>query len=235
MDSLLKISRPTTASLSDRILVIDDDPEIQDLIHRYLDRQGYSIDQAFNGLDGLQLAQNEVDLVIVDLMMPGVDGLEVIRRLRQRSAVPILILTARGDEADRVTGLEIGADDYVTKPFSPRELLARVKALLRRSKVLNRVTQAPQLFHLDGDRRTVSVQGEVIDLTPREYELARILAANPGKNFTREELLNRVWGPEYTGDTRRVDVHISNLREKLGRHALCPIRSIWGVGYRFDL
>lgn len=219
-----------------RVLVVDDDEDIRCLIRRYLDHEGYQVRLARDGREGLAFAHEGADLVILDLMMPGLNGLEVTRRLREASAVPILILTARGDETDRVCGLEIGADDYVTKPFSPRELLARVKALLRRSKVLSQTyNPPPSPLVVDGEKRVALYHGEPIDLTRREYDLLRHLAANPGRNFTREELLNRCWGEDYAGDSRRVDVHISNLRDKLGKLGVCPIRSIWGVGYRFEL
>ncbi len=219
-----------------QVLVVDDDEEIRSLIRRYLDHEGYEVRLARDGREGLAFAREGADLVILDLMMPGLSGLEVTRRLREASAVPILILTARGDEADRVSGLEIGADDYVTKPFSPRELLARVKALIRRSKVLSQGHLAPlSPLVVDAERRLALYHGEPIDLTRREYDLLRHLVANPGRNFTREELLNRCWGEDYAGDSRRVDVHISNLRDKLGKLGLVPIRSIWGVGYRFEL
>ena len=218
-----------------RVLIIDDEPEIRGFLRRYLERDGYTVVEAANGKDGLQQARQGADLVVVDLMMPGLDGFEVTRLLRATSPVPILILTARGEEADRVAGLEMGADDYLTKPFSPRELMARVKALLRRSRLPSAGSTATGPLVVDADTRQILFDGEAIDLTPREYDLLRTLVASPRKNFTREELLNRVWGNEYLGDIRRVDVHICKIREKLVRDGhLCPIRSIWGVGYRYE-
>jgi two-component system response regulator ResD len=221
---------------SAKILVVDDESPIRGFVRRYLERDGYEVIEASNGRDALQLAKLGVDLVVLDLMMPGLDGFDVARHLRASGDIPILMLSARGDEVDRVTGLEIGADDYLTKPVSPRELMARIKALLRRSRLSgSRPAEPAGPVVIDTDTRQVWVHGDRVELTPREYALLKTLASTPGKNFTREELLNRVWGPEYLGDTRRVDVHISNLREKLSRPGETPpIRSIWGVGYRYE-
>ena len=218
--------------------MVDDEEEIRDILRRFLERDGFEVVLARDGHEALKMARNPVDLIIQDLMIPGPDGLEVTREVRKTSHVPILILTAKGEEADRVTGLELGADDYLTKPFSPRELLARVKALLRRSR-LPAASAAPAKasgpVRIDEEARRVYLDDEPLELTPREYDLLRVLAGAPGKNFTRDELLDRVWGPEYTGDTRRVDVHISNLRDKLRKPGWAgPIRSIWGVGYRYE-
>lgn len=218
-----------------RVLIVDDEPEIRGFVRRYLERDGYAVVEAANGTDGLNLARQGADVVVLDLMMPGLDGLEVTRLLRSTSPVPILMLTARGEEADRVAGLEIGADDYLTKPFSPRELVARVKALLRRSRLPSAGSVSTGTLVVDASTRQICMEGEAVDLTPREYDLLRTLVSCPGKNFTREELLNRVWGAEYLGDIRRVDVHICKVREKLMRDGKpCPIRSIWGVGYRYE-
>lgn len=219
-----------------KVLIVDDESPIRGFVRRYLERDGHTVIEATNGRDALQLARQGVDLVVLDLMMPGLDGFEVTRCLRESGPVPILMLSARGDEVDRVTGLEIGADDYVTKPVSPRELMARIRALLRRSRLPSHSGAAqPGALVIDTEARQVRLHGERVELTPREYALLKTMAAAPGKNFTREELLNRVWGPEYLGDTRRVDVHISNLREKLSRPGEpAPLHSVWGVGYRFD-
>ncbi|HEY7067443.1 MAG TPA: response regulator transcription factor, partial [Chloroflexota bacterium] len=181
------------------------------------------------------------DVVVLDLMVPGIDGLEVCRRLRQRSAVPILMLTARDTEIDRVVGLEVGADDYLAKPFSMRELLARVKAILRRAD-LDRAAQqpaAPDRLALDGltvypGRRRVEVDGQAVALKPREFDLLAFLASHPGQVFSRAQLLTHVWGYDFAGDTRTVDVHVRSLRTKLGDRADDArwIETVWGVGYR---
>lgn len=219
---------------SGKILMVDDEPEIRGFVRRYLERDLYSVVEAANGQEALDRFRESPQLIILDIMMPGLDGFEVIRNVRQQSSVPILILTARGEEADMVAAFELGADDVLTKPFRPRELMARIKALLRRAKQL--VGNAPVgPLHFEVSTRQAWSHGELLTLTPREYDLLRTLAANPGKNFTREELLTRVWGPEYLGDTRRVDVHISKVRDKLAQGGKpCPIRSIWGVGYRYE-
>lgn len=218
---------------TETILVVDDEPEIQEFVSKYLRNSGYSVRLASDGLQAKSESQKNVDLVILDLGLPELDGLEVTRFIRQKGTTPILILTARGEESDRVLGLELGADDYLTKPFSPRELVARVKALLRRSS-MSRSPSSPGL-QIDNESRRVTLNGELVELTPTEYELLRVLSQAPQKTFTREELLDRVWGPDYVADSRRVDMHVSKLREKLTRPDLpTPIRSVWGVGYRFE-
>lgn len=217
------------------VLVVDDEAEILAFVRRYLERDGFRVVEATSGQAALARAAQGVDLVVLDLMIPPPDGLEVTRRLRAGSSVPILILTARGEEADRVAGLELGADDYLTKPFSPRELVARVKALLRRVRMPPPGCLAAGAVTLDRQARRVRVAGQPVELTPREYELLAVLMGAPGKTFTRDELLERVWGPEYSGDTRRVDAHVSHLRQKLSRPGQpAPIRSVWGVGYRLE-
>lgn len=218
-----------------RILVVEDDLEISELIVRYLESDGFQVVTAGDGNTALELAPKGVELVVLDIMIGRPDGLEVTRRLRATSAVPILIVSARGEEADRVAGLELGADDYLTKPFRPRELLARVKALLRRSRLPSFASTEQGPLLIDPEARTVHYHDELIELTPREYDLLRTLAGAPGKNFTREELLDRVWGPEYLGDVRRVDNYISRIRGKLkGNDRKDVIRSVWGVGYRME-
>lgn len=215
--------------------MVEDDREIQDLVTTYLLREGHQVELACNGTEALKKADPSVELVVLDIMIGQPDGLEVTRELRKHSNVPILIISARGEEADRVTGLELGADDYLTKPFRPRELSARVKALLRRSRMPSFQSAATGPLVLDPEARTVSLQGEPVDLTPIEYELLKTLVSAAGKNFTREELLDRVWGEDYVGDVRRVDNYISRLRQKLKRPDVPElIRSIWGVGYRFE-
>ena len=204
----------------------------------FLEQDGFAVIPATDGPTALELVKQPLDLVILDIGLPGLDGLEVTRRVREFSPIPILIVSARGDGADRVLGLEFGADDYLVKPFLPRELVARVRALLRRS----RMHSSPPLagtpgpgVSVDLEARRAFVEGEPIDLTAQEYELLKTLLGAPGKNFTREELLDRVWGDDYMGQSRRVDLCVGRLRAKLERPGKpAPIRSIWGVGYRFE-
>jgi DNA-binding response OmpR family regulator len=218
---------------------VDDEPEIVDFVSRYLERDGFRVISAATGIDAVRIAREEnPSLVVLDVMLPGCDGFEVVRRIRSDNPVPILMLTARDEEADRVLGLEIGADDYLTKPFSPRELTARVKALLRRSEMSGAQGGIMRFGDLEIDtfRRRVRLAGRDVDLTAIEFSMLKLMASNPGKSFTRDELLDRVWGEEYAGDRRTVDVHIRHLREKLedpaGTRKL--FRSVWGVGYRFE-
>lgn len=226
---------PSETGHRGRVLVVEDETEIREFIRRYLEDDGFEVLTASSGHQALDLVHQQVELLVLDLGIPGPDGLDIIRRLREFSPIPILIVSARGEGADRVTGLELGADDYLTKPFLPRELVARVKALLRRSRLPSLGSQASGPLVVDPNARRVLLEGEPVDLTPREYDLLKTLALAPGKNFTREELLDRVWGPEYLGDARRVDLYISKIRAKLSRPGKpAPIRSIWGVGYRFE-
>lgn len=219
-----------------RILVVEDEVEIMNVIANYLRRDGHEVLCTRSGDQALQLAREGVDLVVLDVMIPKPDGLEVTRVLRTTSPVPILIVSARGEEADRVAGLELGADDYLTKPFAPREMLARVKALLRRSQMPSMKSIDNRRLMIDPESRRVKVDGEFVELTGREYDILKTMAAVPGKSFTRDELLDIVWGPEYVGEARRVDNYISRLRGKLKRpHKPELIRSIWGVGYRLEL
>jgi DNA-binding response OmpR family regulator len=226
-----------------RILIVDDEPNLRHTVGYNLRREGYEVVQAADGEAALTAAQSQPpDLVVLDLMLPGIDGLEVCRRLRQRSAVPILMLTARDTEIDRVVGLEVGADDYLAKPFSMRELMARVKAILRRAD-LDRAAQQPaaaERIAADGlvvhpGRRRVELDGAPITLKPREFDLLAFLAGHPGQVFSRAQLLTHVWGYDFAGDTRTVDVHVRSLRTKLGDRAEDSrwIETVWGVGYRF--
>jgi DNA-binding response OmpR family regulator len=215
--------------------VVDDEPDIVAIVTRYLERDGHSVSSAADGLTARARLPEGFDLVIFDVMLPGLDGFELVTAARQLGPVPILMLSARDEEADRVLGLELGADDYLTKPFSPRELAARVKALLRRASMPSASSTQRSGLIIDAQARRVTWMGELLELTPREYDLLRVLAHTPGKTFTRDELLDRLWGREYAGDSRRVDLHISNLREKLTRAGgTSPLRSVWGVGYRFE-
>lgn len=219
--------------MPEKILIVEDDESISELIAYNLKQAGFAVLTAFDGETGLALAlKEEPHLVLLDIMLPGIDGWEVCRRLRQASEIPILFLTAKDAEFDRVLGLELGADDYVTKPFSPRELVARVKAILRR---VSRPAEIEQMVigpvTIDFRSHQVTLDGEVLNLTPMEYQLLRILAMNPGQVFSREELLTQVWGEDFFGDQRTVDVHISHLREKLGR-ASDLVQTARGFGYK---
>lgn len=221
-----------------KILVVDDETAIVELVQYNLEREGFQVVTAVDGRAALTKArQEEPDLIVLDVMLPEVSGLDVCRTLRRMTDVPIILLTARKDEVDRVLGLELGADDYVTKPFSPRELVARIKAILRRTG-RPRDQEAPggnDGLVVDPARRRVHVDGREIDLTYTEFELLHLLARHPGLAFTRDQLLAEVWGEDYFGDTRTVDVHIRHLREKLDDDLAQPrfIETVRGVGYRF--
>ena len=231
-----------------KVLVVEDEPTLLETLEYNLKRQGYDVRTAADGLLALETARRErPDLVLLDIMLPGLDGIEVCRILRRESSVPILMLTARADEVDKVVGLEMGADDYVTKPFSMRELLARVKALLRRERLLREEIQAeagPQGAKrlsfddlvIDQARREVERAGRPLHLKPKEYELLLFLARHRGQALSREQILEAVWGWDYVGGARTVDVHISWLREKIERDPAQPIRlvTVRGIGYRFD-
>ncbi|MFY9440072.1 MAG: response regulator transcription factor [Tepidanaerobacteraceae bacterium] len=223
-----------------RILVVDDEKRIVDLVRLYLEREGYVVDEAFNGEAALDMiSKRSYDLIVLDIMLPVIDGWTVCKELRKKYDTPVIMLTARGDEFDKVLGFELGADDYVVKPFSPRELTARVKALLRRTATRkDEETDAlvfPDLF-IDPSARVVKVNDKEITLTPKEFDLLYFLAKNKDKVFTREKLLEEVWGYDFYGSLRTVDTHIKQLREKLGRSkAASYINTIWGVGYKFEV
>lgn len=222
-----------------KILVVDDEPAILELVTFNLKQAGYTTLTATDGVEAVQKATAEKpDLIILDIMLPKADGFEVCRNLRVKDNIPILMLTARKEEVDRVLGLELGADDYLTKPFSPRELVARVRAILRR--VAEKQRQPDDLLTVDDliinpSSHVVSVRGETVDLTLKEYQLLYLMAANRGRVFSREVLLERLWDSEYYGDTRTVDVHIRHLREKIEENPSKPyyILTVRGVGYRF--
>jgi DNA-binding response OmpR family regulator len=226
-----------------RVLVVDDDPTVSEVVARYLERDGYRVDTVGDGRAALDHAlAAPPDLVVLDLMLPGVDGLEVCRRLRALAPVPIIILTARGQESDRIAGLELGADDYVAKPFSTKELVARVRAVLRRARgpLAPSGADAPRSY-VDGDlevdiaARQARLGGEVVALTAREFELLAFLVRHPHRAFRREEILEGVWGYRY-GDTSTVTVHVRRLREKVEPDPTAPARiaTVWGVGYRWE-
>jgi len=223
------------------ILLVDDEDSVQKLLTYPLERDGYRVVPALDGEEALErFAQEHVDLVVLDLMLPKLDGLEVCKRLRATSQVPIIMLTARDDELDKVVGLELGADDYITKPFSIREFRSRVRALLRRASVSTQAAQDDERLTLDGlvidvGRRSVELDGRPVQLTYVEFEILRILAARPGHVFTRRLLLEQLWGDSSYRDPRTIDVHVRHVREKLEPNAREPkfILTVRGVGYRF--
>ena len=219
-----------------RILVVDDEAPILDLVRGYLEREGFTVDTAADGPAGLAAVRvGNPDVVILDVMLPGLDGIEVCRQLRTFSDAYVLMLTARSEEIDRIMGLTVGADDYLVKPFSPRELVARVKALLRRPRTESAPTSAgPPGLEIDEARRTVRVDARVVDLTTLEFDLLAVLARDPGVVVRRQALLDRVWGIDFVVDDHLVDVHVANLRRKLGDDPAHPrfVETVRGVGYR---
>ena len=223
-----------------KILIVDDEPTLVATLRYNLEREGYRVLTADDGEKGLAMARaNQPDLMILDLMLPVIDGFEVCRLLRREMTVPILMLTAKTDEVDKVVGLEIGADDYVTKPFSMRELLARVKALLRRAEtapIVDGDLLTAGDLRVDLRRREASKSGQTLTLKPKEYELLIFLLRNRGRAFTREQLLDQIWGYDFAGDTRTVDVHVRWVRQKIEDEPAKPVRliTVRGVGYRFD-
>jgi DNA-binding response OmpR family regulator len=224
-----------------RILVVEDDASLRDTLRYNFERSGYEVTTASSGRQALDSARHyKPDAIVLDVMLPELDGLEVCRELRRDSAVPILMLTARDDEVDKIVGLEIGADDYMTKPFSVRELLARVKVLLRRVNMMQAAPTTGKVLELDSVRvdinqRRVTRNGEPVHLKLKEFELLAFLMQEPGRVFTRDQLLNNVWGYDFVGDSRTVDVHVRWLREKLEESPSQPvlIETVRGVGYRF--
>ena len=230
---------------NESVLVIEDEENLVEVLRYNLEREGYQVEACLDGAEGLDSARvSHPDLIILDVMLPGLDGFEICRILRRESDVPILFLTARGEEIDKVVGLELGADDYVTKPFSVREVVARVKAMLRRSQSsaregttepARRVIRAGDL-EIDLDGHSVTLKGQPLSLKPREFDLLAMLASNQGRALTRDQMLERVWGHDYYGDTRTVDVHIRWLREKIQHYPQASQRiiTIRGVGYRFE-
>ncbi len=222
-----------------RALVVDDERALVDVVARYLEREGFDVLAAYDGEQAVALARDErPDVIILDLMLPGIDGIEACRRIRAFSDSYIVMLTAKAEEADKIVGLSTGADDYVTKPFSPGELVARVRAMLRRPRAAAGSDQAGVRRHgdleLDPLAREVRVAGRGIDLTRREFDVLEALSAEPQVAFSRERLLERVWGPHWFGDDHVVDVHVANVRRKLGDDPAAPryIRTVRGVGYR---
>ena len=223
------------ASRVQTVLVVEDETSIASFVALYLKNAGFRVQTAGTGQEALDgIGRERPDLVVLDLMLPDLDGIEVCRRIRRTSDLPILMLTARDEDVDKIIGLEVGADDYLTKPFNPRELVARVKSILRRSVTERRELQTRQITHgklaIDAGRREVQVDGEEIQLAPKEFDLLWELLDHHGVVLTRDQLLERVWGYTFAGDTRTVDVHVRQLRRKLGDAS--PIVTVWGVGYK---
>lgn len=219
-----------------RILLVDDETRLREMLKTYITHEGYEVVEASDGREALELFRDqEFALVVLDVMLPNVDGWTVCREIRRSSTVPIVMLTARGEEYDRLFGFELGVDDYMVKPFSPKELLARMKAIIRRSEqgyeMLERI--AIQGLEIEFSSRTVTVDGQELALTPREYDLLSFFVQNQNQVFTREQLLNAVWGYDFAGDSRTVDTHVKTLREQLGIYRRFLV-TVWGVGYKFQ-
>lgn len=220
-----------------KILIVDDDKNICQLLGLYLDRDGFTAEFCHDGESALaKLSERVYDAVVLDVMMPGLDGFEVLSELRKFSEVPVIMLSARGESNDRISGLNRGADDYITKPFEPQELIARIRAVLRRSKPVDEI-KSVTLFNLNVNLTefTVTLNGEKVDMPPKEIELLYMLAKTPMHVFKREELLNAIWGQGYSGDSRTVDVHIKRVREKLGDNPHWQLTTVWGVGYKIEV
>jgi len=233
-----------TTAVEKRILLVEDDDDIADLLELHLTDEEYAVEVVSEGDEGLERALNGTyDLIILDIMLPGTDGFDICRRLRQEKCpTPILMVTAKTEEVDKVLGLELGADDYITKPFSIREVLARVKALFRRVEVDQKSQKDPApaplkvgALEVEPEKRKVEVDGTAVDLTSKEFELLLLFARNPGRAFSRDELLDEVWGYQYSGYSHTVNTHINRLRNKIEPDPSEPqyVKTVWGVGYRF--
>ena len=221
-----------------KILIVDDDLHIAELIGLYMLKDGYETKEVYDGRDAIkEMEAFRPDLILLDLMLPGMDGYQVCAEIRKTSRVPIIMLTAKGETFDKVLGLELGADDYIVKPFDPKELVARVKAVLRRYECKHKEEDKNILrfdaLEINLSNYSVSYQGKMLDFPPKEFELLSFLAQHPNRVFTREQLLDRIWGYEYVGDTRTVDVHVKRIREKLNSEDEWGIRTVWSVGYKF--
>lgn len=226
-----------------KILIVDDDENIAELISLYMTKECFETKIVYDGESALQAADSFApDLILLDLMLPGIDGYQVCREIRQKSQTPIIILSAKGEVFDKVLGLELGADDFMEKPFDTKELVARVKAVLRRYKNTSPAPENPSAKQVSYPNLTINLtnysviyNGKNVDMPPKELELLYFLAASPNHVFTREQLLDQIWGYEYIGDTRTVDVHIKRLREKIKDHETWRIATIWGIGYKFEV
>ena len=226
--------------MSSKIIIVEDDPNILEALKYNLGKEGYDTITAIDGVQALELARtNKPDLIVLDIMLPKMSGFEVCRILRKEMAIPIIMLTARDDEIDKVTGLDLGADDYMTKPFSMRELMARIRAMLRRVEIQTVIPETPLSFgdlEVDTLHHMITRAGNTLNLSPKEFDLLVFLTSNKGLVFTRDQLLEKVWGYYYSGDTRTVDVHIRWLREKIEANSEEPkhLITIRGVGYKFE-
>lgn len=223
-----------------KILIVDDDVNICQLLNLYLVKEGYKTAICNNGQDALnEIAKQRYDIMLLDIMMPGMDGLETLAQVRKTYNIPVILLSARGEPMDKINGLDLGADDYVTKPFEPQELISRIKALLRRSQPSTVSQQKPDItignLFISLTNYIVKTDDNKIEMPPKEIELLYYLASNPMRVFTREQLLTQVWGSGYKGDTRTVDVHVKRIREKLGSGSSWRLDTVWGVGYKFEI
>lgn len=223
-----------------KILIVDDDTNISELISLYLNKEGYDTKEVATGKEALEVFETyEPDLVILDIMLPELDGYDVCKEIRKHNRTPIIMLTAKGEVFDKVLGLELGADDYMVKPFDPKELMARVKAVLRRNtqpveEVVPKNRIVLDNLIIDKDNYSVTYEGALIELPPKELEVLYFLASHPKQVFTREQLLDKIWGYDFVGDTRTVDVHIKRLRDKFEGDHTWSIKTVWGVGYKFE-
>ena len=224
-----------------RVLIADDDPNVHKSLSVYFKYDGCTVLDAYDGEQTLQMIRSSTpEIVLLDVMMPGMDGIEVLREIRRESYIPVIVISARGEEFDKLLGLEVGADDYITKPFSPREVLARVTAVMRRLREIQKMGRRTQLsvgyLTLEMTDYTIRIDGEVVPCTPKEIDIIWTLASNPGIVFSREHLVDLIWGYDFTGDIRAVDSHIKRIRAKIMRPGGgWEIKTVWGVGYRFEV
>lgn len=222
-----------------KVLVVDDDVNICELVRLYVEKEGFEVNTVYNGIKAVELFKEYTpNIVILDIMLPGIDGWQVCKEIRKVSAIPIIMLTAKGETFDKVLGLELGADDYVVKPFEPKELVARLKAVLRRYE--HKEVDVQEIIYpnlvINKTNYSVKVSGKEIDMPPKELELLYYLASNPNKVFTREQLLEYVWGFDFFGDSRTVDVHVKRVREKIeNEKQMWSLKTVWGVGYKFEV
>ncbi len=238
--SFTKMTRRILKMTNNKVLIVDDDEHIAELIKIYFEKDGFTTVTANNGKKAVELFKSEAPaIVILDVMMPEMDGWQVCREIRRVSNIPIIMLTAKGETFDKVLGLELGADDYMVKPFEPKELIARVKAVLRRSDIKETSAEKEIVFPnltINLTNYELKINGNIVEVPPKELELLYFLASNPNRVFTREQLLEEVWGFDYFGDSRTVDVHIKRLREKLeGVESNWQLKTVWGVGYKFEV